>query len=710
MAIHIKKDLQFRDYYFLIIQHKLQIISSVVCFVAATWFFVSRNPDYFTSYSQLTMEDSQESVYLGGPSKQQKSLGYYTGIFQGRAFQDKLFSSMDSTIIPGNSSREKKLFVAANVKIEPGTHSSFIKISASVTSPKLAYDLVRIATDSLIVFCKKVENQESDQALSVIKEQIEKTTQMYNESVEEKNTINQKESQGDISGLQALETAYENMLVEYELESADLAAKKSYFSHLDKKINRKLPIEKEGRRELLSKLEKLNREKQKKIKLGIPISDGDSLLIEIENVQNEISELSKKSTTSKPNVGFYAKWKESKKNVEDLEAELQFKMNKIKSFRKAIDEYKKSHPNILEHELEVNRLNELINRHSSTYKRLTIRLEDEIIKMQAQSGGLKIVENAFMPTEPNKTNDIIYYLFSFVVGLILGIVIALFREFLNDSIKSTEDIEKRLALTLMGTIPHIVTRKSDLKIKRSTSEKKGQTLSQQYPDLIIKGGKGEGIIAESYRSLRTNILFASPDKHIQTFIVTSCGPHEGKSLTSSNTALAFAQQGEPTLLVDTDLRRPIIHHLFKLERGPGVGDLITDSTTIEESIRKIEGTSLHILPAGTFLPNAAEVLGSKKFLSLVELFKQKYKYIIFDTPPIIAVTDACVLASHVDGVVLVTRAEKTSLNVAERSVQALNRVKANIFGCVLNDVPLSKNKGYYGYYKNYYQYYHTTKD
>ena len=179
--------------------------------------------------------------------------------------------------------------------------------------------------------------------------------------------------------------------------------------------------------------------------------------------------------------------------------------------------------------------------------------------------------------------------------------------------------------------------------------------------------------------------------YLKTYIITSGAPHAGKSLPSANTALAFAQQGEPTVLVDTDLRRPIIHHLFQINRGPGIGDLINGTATLNEALQNIPNSTLKVIGAGTFIPNAAEILGSKKFLTIMDQLKEKFKYVIFDTPPIIAVTDACVLASKVDGVVLVTRADKTSLNVAERSLQALDRVKAHVFGAVLNDVNLNKN-------------------
>jgi len=710
MALQLKKDLQFRDYFRIISDHKYQIFITVVCFMLPTLYFISQKPAFYKAYSQLAMEQNERSYFLVNQSQNTKTIGYYTGLFTGRAFQQKLLNSLDTSRIPGKNIRRKQDFLAGIVKISAGNFSSFIKISATVESPELAFDIVRIATDSLIVFCKRVENQESEQTLKVIKEQIFQTTEKYNETTMVKNKNNQNQTQGDINGLKALEHAFDKMLVDYELENAELQAKKTYFNSLNQKIKINNPGMQEERKILMKDLDKLNAERKKKIQLGIPILPEDSLLIKIKQVQKEMALLSRGNKNKIQDIAVYKEWKESKKALEKIKNDMQFKKNKIKAFQQAISDYKKNHPNILEHELENNRLEELISRHTATHKRLTEKLEDEVIKMQSQTGGLKIVDPAFLPVEPVKTKDFVFYVISFLVGLTFGVIIALFRDFMDNTIKTPDDVEKRLALTLMGSIPHIVIKKSDLRIKRTVTDKHGATLSQQYPELILKGGKDEGLVAEAYRSLRTNILFASPDKELKTFLITSCGPHEGKSLTSANTALAFAQQGEPTLLVDSDLRRPICHHLFQINRGPGIGDLVNGSVEIEDTLQTVSNTSLKIIAAGTFIPNAAEVLGSNKFMTIIEKLKERFKYILFDTPPIMAVTDACVLASKVDGVVLVTRAEITSLDVAERSLQALLRVKANIFGCVLNDINLTKNNGYYGYYKNYYQYYHTTKD
>jgi capsular exopolysaccharide synthesis family protein len=281
---------------------------------------------------------------------------------------------------------------------------------------------------------------------------------------------------------------------------------------------------------------------------------------------------------------------------------------------------------------------------------------------------------------------------------------------MDDTVKSPDDVEKQLALTLLGTIPHIVPKKTDLEVKRSFTKGKRQNIRNRYPGLMTGSQNEESVVAEAYRSLRTNIVFSSPDKAIQTLLITSSGPGEGKSLTMANTALSFAQQGEPTLVIDTDLRRPVNHHLFGLDRGPGFGELFAGTNTLDEVCRTVSGTNLEIITAGAYMPNPAELLGSKKMDHFLDELKKRYRYILFDTPPIIAVTDAAILATKLDGVVLVIRAHKTTLGMTQRTLQALRNVNARMLGCILNDVDITKGYSSYGYYKHYYHNYLAKKD
>ncbi|MBC2397109.1 CpsD/CapB family tyrosine-protein kinase [Clostridium tetanomorphum] len=208
-------------------------------------------------------------------------------------------------------------------------------------------------------------------------------------------------------------------------------------------------------------------------------------------------------------------------------------------------------------------------------------------------------------------------------------------------------------------------------------------------------------ISEAYRTLRTNIQFSSFDKKIQTIVITSSGPGEGKSTTSSNLAVVMAQGGSKTIIIDCDQRKPRLHKLFSLSNESGLSDLLAGNTEFSQAVHKTEIENLDILPAGTRPPNPSELLSSKKMGSFIEELRGEYDCIILDTPPVIAVTDAQLLASKADGCVLVLSAGEVEREAAMKAKELLEKVQAKIIGVVLNKLEVSE-KGYYGYYYHYY--------
>lgn len=206
-------------------------------------------------------------------------------------------------------------------------------------------------------------------------------------------------------------------------------------------------------------------------------------------------------------------------------------------------------------------------------------------------------------------------------------------------------------------------------------------------------------ISEAYRTLRTNIQFSSFENDIKTILITSSGPAEGKSTTAGNLALTFAQSGKKVLLVDCDLRRPSIHKKFFISNQTGLSNLLVENLKLEDVAVKQED-NLCILPSGTIPPNPAEMLGSKKMKSFIDEMKDNFDYIILDTPPIIAVTDAQVLSTMADGVLLVVSSGQAEREAALRAKELLLNVKANIIGVVLNKLELKSRRGY-GYYYYY---------
>jgi len=275
-----------------------------------------------------------------------------------------------------------------------------------------------------------------------------------------------------------------------------------------------------------------------------------------------------------------------------------------------------------------------------------------------------------------------------LVGLLLGLAGAFFLEYLDQTIKSSADIERVLGIPVLGAIPY------DTKLAPQSGGHRGSlvTISHLDPDEPI---------VESYRALRTNVTFVGAEKPLQFIAVTSPGPREGKSTTAINLALTLAQSGRRTILVDGDLRRSSVHRAFGLVQEPGLTDMLIGGVSKAEGIRPEVAEKLDLLPSGSTPPNPSELLGSSAMDALIKKLRRDYEYVIIDTPPTLPVTDAAVIASNADATILVVRSGDTEETAAQRALDQLRRVGARIAGAVLNAVSQRKDPQYSYYSYSY---------
>jgi capsular exopolysaccharide synthesis family protein len=276
----------------------------------------------------------------------------------------------------------------------------------------------------------------------------------------------------------------------------------------------------------------------------------------------------------------------------------------------------------------------------------------------------------------------------FAMGLMLGLGLAFFIEFLDRSVKSQDDIESTIGLPFLGMVP--------------TAEDLGS--NGAVKDLHIVRHPNS-TAAECCRVVRTNILFASPDKPLKTLIITSSNPVEGKTTTVVNLGIAMAQSGHRTLIVDTDMRRPRLHKVLGTSNENGVSRLIVGEAEIESAVKSTDVPGLFLLPCGPIPPNPAELLQTERFSALARKLADRFDRVIFDSPPTLAVTDAAVLSRVTDGCVLVVRAGRTSRDALVRAKQSIASAGTRIVGVVLNDVDLKKPQ-YSAYYSSYHYKYH----
>jgi capsular exopolysaccharide synthesis family protein len=273
-----------------------------------------------------------------------------------------------------------------------------------------------------------------------------------------------------------------------------------------------------------------------------------------------------------------------------------------------------------------------------------------------------------------------------VAGLVLAIGLAFGFEYLDNRIKTPQELKAHLGIPFLGMVPIVPTDKE--------------------PNPLLNNGVPQNF-AEAIKTVRTNVLFSSADEGMRSLVVTSAGPGEGKSVVASNLALALAQAGQRVLLIDADMRRPRVHEIFGGAQEPGLSNILSGNAKSTEAIRKSSVAGLWVMPAGHIPPNPAELLGSRRYADFLVSLGVHFDWVVLDTPPVMVVADSSIVANQASGVVFVVRADHTSRHAVKAAVEQLDAANAHLLGSVLNRVDVVRNPYYYSSYyrKDYARYY-----
>ncbi|MBX3276989.1 MAG: polysaccharide biosynthesis tyrosine autokinase [Acidobacteria bacterium] len=331
--------------------------------------------------------------------------------------------------------------------------------------------------------------------------------------------------------------------------------------------------------------------------------------------------------------------------------------------------------------------------------------QTDLQKHEQQYSSARIIEPAFVPGSPIGPNRIRTILIGFAASLVLGVALALGLEYLDNTVKTADDVSRTTALPTLGLIPAMTGKRR--RFKNGDNGKSRQLLLTEQgaePERALparfgrrRRGYSTNSLAEAYRGLRTSILLSSAGHAPKTMLITSSQPSEGKTTTTINTGISLAQLGASVLVIDADMRRPAAHRALRVNQSPGLSTYLSSDARLEGLVQELSIPHMSLLSCGPVPPNPAELLSSPRMKELLREASEKYDHVLVDSPPLMNVSDSLILATLVEGVVLVVQGGRSSRGIVRRARMELGNIGAKIFGVVLNNVDL-KRDGYDGYY------------
>jgi polysaccharide biosynthesis transport protein len=404
----------------------------------------------------------------------------------------------------------------------------------------------------------------------------------------------------------------------------------------------------------------------------------------------------------------YPKLAQVRGQLQEVEAQMQVEMTKVTArlrgdYQAALQRENMLHAALEQQKQEANKLNEsaieynLLKRDVDTnrtlYDNLLEKLKEAGVMAGLRSNNFRIVDTARVPTGPSEPNLPRNLAFALALGLTTGVGLAFLLEGMDNTVRTPEQAQAISALPSLGMIPLGSRTTTEI----GTRQRLSLAASKEAVEMVTQS-RPKSQMAESYRALRTSLLLTSVGGPPRVILVTSALPQEGKTTTSINVAIVLAQKGTRVLLVDADLRRPSIHKTLGMGPRSGLSNVLTGSTDLEQAIvRSAILPNLFLLPAGTPPPNPAELLASGNMKDVLAQLREQYDHIVIDTPPTLSVTDAVVMSSRADRVILVIRSGQTTKQALRRARDLLLQVNAKLCGVLMNAVDLNSPDYYYYY-------------
>jgi len=379
---------------------------------------------------------------------------------------------------------------------------------------------------------------------------------------------------------------------------------------------------------------------------------------------------------------------ETEKAVSNVRNEYEMAKNKEAQLQKDLDKQKGEVIGVDSLTMQYAALVREAESNRKLYENLLERTKESGAAGEFRGSNVSIVDKAEVPRTPvlpQVKRDLMVAAFG---GCLLAFALAFGFEYIDSRIKTPDEVKAYLNMPCLGMVPVV-------------------PIKNQHGETPLLNGEATAAFSEAIRAVRTAVLFASADEGARSIVVTSTGPHEGKTLVASSLAIALAQTGQRTIVLDADMRRPRMHEALGRSQEPGLSNLLVGDSVLTDAVRPTTIQNLWILPAGHIPPNPAELLGSKKYDELLAELKRRFDTVIIDAPPVMPVTDAALLAHTAGGVLFVIGAEMTPRQSAAAAIEQLSNANAKFLGAVLNRVHIERHAYYYSayYHKAYGKYY-----
>jgi len=387
--------------------------------------------------------------------------------------------------------------------------------------------------------------------------------------------------------------------------------------------------------------------------------------------------------------------KEVKRIVESIKSDYESALKKEKMLEMVTEAQKKEAMRIKELSIQYNILKREVESNREIYNGLLQKNKEANVSVGISTSNIRIVDKADTPLYPYKPRKMFNIMLAIIIGLFGGVGLAFFFEYLDNTLKTPEDVEKYTRYPTLGIIPSFV---SDKKVKGKKRVQPVETISFTNP---------KSMVSEAFRTMRTSIILSFINKNPKKLLVTSPSPSEGKTTVALNLAITLALAEHSVLLIDSDMRQPGLHKIFGSKNLDGFSNLLAGNAKINKVLKISKVPNLSYISSGPIPPNPTELLGTKQFSYLLAFLTKKFDYIIFDSPPTMGFADSLILSSMVDGTILVIEGGKTTIQALKKVKDLFRSINSKILGVVINNVDMKKmryNYYYKSYYKDYYYY------